>query len=601
MAVYAQASASVSPFAVFRNRNFALLWTAQLVSTIGSALTALAASILVYRETGSALSVSLMLMATAAPSIVLGLVAGVFVDRLDRKRIMMTADVIRALIVLVIPFLVPSNIAWLYVLVFLTSAVGQFFDPAQASVLPEVASDQELAAANSLMAISSFGATAVGFAASGLIAQFSIEWAFYLDALTFLFSAACIALVQVPKLPAQEEARVATIVRNLGNGIKFLTDTPVLRSILIIFPLMGISFGMSNALLLPFSQRALHASEFEYGLQEGLTSVGFVVGSLLMARVADRLREGQWATIGFLLMGMAQAVYSQLTSVPLAVLFVMISGFGNAPIVVARQLLVQRNTPREMRGRVASAFFVTRDISFLIGMSAAGLADVVGVREMFLVAALLVLVPGVFTLFLPGIGTPVGEWRKVLQLLRTAPTAPGLGAGRAVTLADIDLAAARFGALSALTPNDRRELASQARVIDAPPGTTILRVGEHSDAAYVILKGRAVAGLEENGQPRWLETMGEGDFFGEIAALSGQPRTANVIAQEQTRLLQIPAPALRHLMTYPAIREIVRSKYYERLARTNLSDLPRFAGFDQGTLRELRLETGDSNPAPAPA
>src|SRR4249920_3439374 len=89
-------NASSSTFSIFRNRNFSLLWTGQLVSTMGSALTSLAASIYIYRLTGSALSVGLMLMATAAPSLVVGLFAGVVVDRYDRKRIMIATDLIRA-------------------------------------------------------------------------------------------------------------------------------------------------------------------------------------------------------------------------------------------------------------------------------------------------------------------------------------------------------------------------------------------------------------------------------------------------------------------------------------------------------------------------
>src|SRR5512136_2911983 len=116
--------ASTSPFAVLRRRNFALIWTGQLVSTIGSALTSLAASIMVYRATGgSALSVGLMLMATAAPSLLVGLVAGVFVDRFDRRRIMIAADLVRAVLVFLIPFLANANIVWLYVVVMLSSAV----------------------------------------------------------------------------------------------------------------------------------------------------------------------------------------------------------------------------------------------------------------------------------------------------------------------------------------------------------------------------------------------------------------------------------------------------------------------------------------------
>lgn len=581
-------TARVSPFAVFRNRNFALLWSAQLVSTIGSALTSLAASILIYRVTGSALSVGLMLMATAAPSIVLGLFAGVFVDRYDRKRIMMIADLLRAALVVTIPFLVTNNIAWLYIIVLLTSCVGQFFEPAQASVLPEVASDEELAAANSLMAISSFGATAVGFAASGFLAQISIEWAFYLDALTFLFSALCIFLTRLPKLALDEQTNVSAVFRNMRGGFGFLFSSPILRSTILILPIMGISFGLGNSLLLPFATEALHADEFQYGVQESMTSLGFVAASLLMARVADRLPAGQWLTISFVTMGICQMVYSQLTWIPLAIFVVTLSGFANAPSAVARQLILQRNTPREMRGRVASAFFVTRDVAFLIGMAMVGLADIIGVRELFFVAGLMVLLPGILALFLPGLGQPAKQWKQIIQLLRAAPTAPGLRAPRAVRMDDLNTLAMRFSALATFSQADRRLLANTAKVYDASAGTTIVRFGEKSDAAYFILQGQAVAGVEQNGETRWLETMGPGDFFGEIAALSGEPRTANVIARENTTLIQVPANTLRRLMEYPALHQIVRLKFFERLSRTNLNDLPRFAGMDQATLRELR-------------
>src|SRR5512142_3068153 len=99
------ARVAVSPFSVFRNRNFSLMWSGQLVSTMGSALTSLAASIYVFRLTNSALSVGLMLMATAAPSLLVGLLAGVFVDRYDRKKIMIICDLIRGVLVLLIPLL----------------------------------------------------------------------------------------------------------------------------------------------------------------------------------------------------------------------------------------------------------------------------------------------------------------------------------------------------------------------------------------------------------------------------------------------------------------------------------------------------------------
>src|SRR5947209_10808971 len=125
-----------SAFSVFKKRNFTLLWSAQLVSTIGSSLTYLAAGILVFRVTGSALSVGLMLMATAGPTLVIGLIAGVFVDRYDRKKIMVASGLIRAGLVAGIGLLYQSGamagsgILLLYLVVALSSGVTQFFDPA---------------------------------------------------------------------------------------------------------------------------------------------------------------------------------------------------------------------------------------------------------------------------------------------------------------------------------------------------------------------------------------------------------------------------------------------------------------------------------------
>ncbi|HNB53294.1 MAG TPA: MFS transporter, partial [Anaerolineales bacterium] len=134
----------ISPFAVFRNPSFTRMWLAQLVSTIGDAFTMIAAGIYVFRLTNSTMQVGLMLMATAIPTMVIGMMAGVFVDRYDRKKIMVGADLLRAFLIFLIPILLPYNVAWLYVIVMLTSSIGTFFSPAFDSVLPEMASDEEL-------------------------------------------------------------------------------------------------------------------------------------------------------------------------------------------------------------------------------------------------------------------------------------------------------------------------------------------------------------------------------------------------------------------------------------------------------------------------
>jgi MFS transporter, DHA3 family, macrolide efflux protein len=581
-----------SPFSVFRRRNFSLMWSGQFVETVGCALTSLAASILVYRETdGSAFSVGLMLMASAAPSLLVGLVAGVFVDRYDRRRIMITADLLRAGLVLLIPFLVPLNIIWLYVVVLLTSSIGQFFDPAWESVLPEVAPDEELAAANSLMAISTFGSTAIGFAASGLIAaNYPIQYAFYLNAVAYLFSAGCISLIRVRKVEVTEGTSVAVVVSNLKSGLDYMVKNPVLRSLFLIAIPVAVSFGLANSLLLPFATRALQAGEFEYGLQEGLTSVGFVIGSLLMARYLERWREGQWMVVGLLGMGLAGLVYALLRSIPLAIGVQMVSGFLNAPYVIARRLLVQRNTETEVRGRVASAYFVSSNLFFLVGMGAAGLADLMDVRLLYLLGGLVTVGCGAWALVLPGIGQPAAEWRRALALLRT-PAVLSPGASRAVLPGDVDLLVGLLPSLGGLSRPERERIMTQGRILEVEPGARLITAGEASDNAYFILSGKAVAGISAGeGDYHSLSSMAAGDYFGEIGALTGAARTADVVAEEAMQLLQVPAAALRRLMAQPEFSQLVLGRMTERLARTSIRDLPRLTGVDPQSARELRTE-----------
>ena len=580
-----------SPLAVFRNRNFTLLWVGQVVETIGASLTSLAASILVYRLTGSAASVGLMLMASAAPTVLVGLLAGVFVDRYDRKRIMVVADLSRAVLVFLIPFLLRQNIAWLYIIVVLSAAVTQFFDPAHEAVLPEIATDEELAAANSLMAISSFGATAVGFAASGLIAsRLPIEWAFYLNAFAYVFSALMILAARIPALTVTVESGLAAIGRNLRAGARVLMDTAMLKSLFLVFAIVFVAFGLSNTLLLPFALEALGASEFEYGVQEAVTSIGFVVGSLWMASASDRLREGQWIALGLLGMGLAGIGYASMGSVAPAIAIIAISGFLNAPLSIARSLVVQRYTPREMRGRVNSAFFVCRDVLFLLGMAAAGLADLFPIRLVYLASALMTLVAGAWALVIPGLGQPAAEWKRALQLLRAAPAEAAPRVTRPATLADFDTLAALVPALGSLSADERQALLSSAAVIEAPAGTTVVRHGEEADEVYFVLAGKAVAGIAVEGGYRSLSSLVPGDFFGEIAALSGEPRTANVVTAEPTTLLTVPASILRGWMAHRTLRQLFLTTASERLSRTHTADWPRLAGMDQQSLRELRAE-----------
>jgi MFS family permease len=578
-----------SMFSVFRNRSFTRLWSGQLVSSMGSALTTLAASILVFRMTGSALSVGLMLMATSGPTILVGLIAGVFVDRFDRKRIMLASDLSRGILIALIPILARLNIAWLYILVACSSAITQFFDSAHASILPEVATEDELSAANALMAISSVGSTTVGFAAAGMLATGNtIDWAFYLDAISFGVSAILILFTLIPKLPVVENTSLRAIGQNLKAGLRTVVDMPILRSLFLVAIPIFLIFGLQNALFLPFIMKALQATEFEFGLQQAAEGVGIALGSLLMARLASRIHEGQWLAMSYLLMAVASIVYSFSTTVALAIFLVGLTGFVNAPSYIARQLVIQRATPREMRGRVNSAFFVVRDVMFVLGMALAGLADIMDLRLLFLFSSLALLAAGAAVLFLPGLGEIATEWKRTWKLLRGVEAAPRLGAGRAATIAEIEHFVRHLPELSGMSHEERLQLAAETLVVKAPGGEVVVYRGEASDSAYFILKGSVGVGVIKGADYDIANILREGDFFGEVAALMGVTRSANVITEEESEFLILPARVMRRLARqYPGLRRVFNAVITERLHRI---ELPRGTQLDQGLLRELRTE-----------
>lgn len=598
-AATAATPARISPTAVFKKRDFLLMWMAQLVSTAGSALTDLAAGIYVYERTGSALFVGMTLMATAVPSLIVGLIAGVFVDRFDRRKVMMASNIGQGLVVATIPFLLGADVTLLFVAILVNAGVKQFFDPAYEALIPELASDEELTAANAFLQIASFGSTAIGFAGAGLLAAIDIRLAFWIDAATFVFSAVCISVMRANgAVEAPEEpASVRLVIANLKLGVRAIATTPMLRSLFLLGAPVFFSFGLWNVLLLPMAIKVLGATEFEYGVQEGLTSVGFVVGSLFMARYAGRLPIGLWVFVGSVGMGVSGVLYGMAPTIWIGIVWVMVSGFFNSPSAVARQTLLQRNTPRELRGRVFSALFVMRDVIFLTGMAGAGLADYLDVRMLIVAASTILVVVGIVALVAPGVGRPAADWRRGLVALRASRT--GVGTVRPATVADFELLVGRLATFSRLSDAQRAAFMRDALVREVPEGARVITHGDKATAAYFVLEGEAAAGVPQpDGGYKGLSTMPAGDFFGEIGALTGSPRTADVVASMPSVLLEVPADALRAVIEVPEVNKLILSTLSERLLRTNQPDLPRLASMDQAALRELRTQAPTAEALP---
>ncbi len=383
-----------------------------------------------------------------------------------------------------------------------------------------------------------------------------------------------------------EDTSIRAIGRNLRSGLQTVLDTPILRSLFVIVVPIFLIFGLQNTLFLPFAIKTLGGTEFEFGLQQAAEAVGIALGSLLMARLADRIREGQWLVLSYLFMALAGVAYAFSRTMGIAIFLVGVSGFVNAPSFIGRQLVIQRATPRELRGRVNSAFFVVRDVMFVVGMSMAGLADFVSLRLLMFVSSLGMLAAGVAGLVMPGLGQPAAEWKRLLNLLLGIEAAPRLGVGSAATVDDITRFIGHRPELSGHEEKDRERLAAETRVVQAPGGKMVVYRGEVSDAAYFILSGSVGVGYIKNEEYVILAILREGDFFGEVAALTGSVRTANVITEEESEFLIIPSKVLRRLAEqFASLKDVFYTTIAERL---RVTDLPVGSKLDQGLLRELR-------------
>jgi hypothetical protein len=174
-------------------------------------------------------------------------------------------------------------------------------------------------------------------------------------------------------------------------------------------------------------------------------------------------------------MGLTGVLYGMSTSIVVAILLVTASGFFNAPSSISRRVLLQRATPRELRGRVFSAFAVVRDVTFLIGISLAGLADVVPIRILVIASSIVLVLVGLWTGIVPGIGRPAAEWRRAMSALRSASAAPAAPIRiRPATLADFDGLAGYLPALARLDAQQRAALVGAATIRDVPAGATIV-------------------------------------------------------------------------------------------------------------------------------
>jgi MFS family permease len=397
---------------------FAAYWVAQTISLFGDRLNQVALAVLVYDVTNSPLATGLVFLAATLPNIVLGPVAGTFVDRWEHKRVMIASDLIRAVLVVAIPFAAAANVYLVYPLVFIVTTVSLFFRPAKVAVLPRIVQPDDVMAASSASWTADTLADLAGFPIAGLFVAFlgsqatQLALAFFADSATYILSAVLLATITLAPMTRQaaDAARGAfrAFFDEVTEGWRFLrTRAPLMQNTLI-SALAQMTSGVTLGLTVVFARDALDGRFIPYpenfAAIETAIGIGNLVGGLAVGAIGLRLHKGWLVVGGFMVMGLSTIVLGLTSNVLIAVAAATVVGIANLVYVIPTQTIFIEQTPNELMGRVVAfrSSLVYGAMTFAMGISGV-LAESIPVGLVIAGFGALTALGGLIGAFLPAV------------------------------------------------------------------------------------------------------------------------------------------------------------------------------------------------------
>ena len=366
--------------------SFRLLALANFGSGIGTWLAFVALTVDVWDRTESGVWIAALLIADFLPVIAIGLLAGPLVDRLSRRRLMVASDLLRCLVFLVLPFAGSPQL-----IVGLAGVAGfatGFFRPAVYAGLPNLVEDRDLPSANALIQSIEALTTIIGPLIGGvLVAASGPDAAYWINAATFLFSAALV--VRIPRhLLQAARAASAGHWRDLRAGFSLITRSRALLTVLVSWNVGMLGNAGVNVAEVKLAKVSFDAGDFGFGLLVGSAGLGVALGSLSAGTWVERRGASGVYAVGLALMAVGIGSAAVAPSVWVATPAVAVSGAGNGIALVCNALFVQRGSPDALRGRVFTVLMSSNYAVFLVGMLVAGpLTDEFGARWVWGAAA----------------------------------------------------------------------------------------------------------------------------------------------------------------------------------------------------------------------
>ena len=367
--------------AVLRQRGFFLLWSGGVFSVVGDLFLFVALPFFVYARTGSALATGAMFMAETLPRLIFGSVAGVFVDRWDRKKTMVLSDLSRALILLPLLLVAAGGpLVLVYAVAFVEASVSMLFLPAKGATIPSLVAEDSLTAANSLNSLGEQVPALVGALLGGaLLGVVGLSGLILLDVATYLASAVLISLIRVPATPASEgdepeftpEVAVSAWANALEEWVGGLRLIGRDRSLAVLFAVMSVAFvgeGAATVLAIIFFRDVLGGGSTEFSYFWAAYGLGGLLGGLLLGWSSTHIEETRLFSLSLIANGILLIAIFNTHLLTAIVVLAVVSGMTVVGWLVTSQTLIQKWVADRYRGRAFGALETTQALTMLVGM-----------------------------------------------------------------------------------------------------------------------------------------------------------------------------------------------------------------------------------------
>lgn len=365
------------------NRNYRATWSGQIVSEIGDNFNNIAVFSLALANTGSGLVVAGILLSRGFLILPAGPVAGVLLDRFDRKRIMIASDLTRAAIALLFLFAIPAGRTWLlFLLSGLLMFASPFFTSGRAAILPSIATKDELHTANSLTQLTQWTTLTMGsFLGGASVSGFGYKIAFVFNALSFLFSAACVSRLHLEggfraERTVLAEDRVARPWHEYIEGLRYMKSSPLIIGIGLVAVGWATGGGAAQVLFSLFGEKVFNRGAAGIGVVWGCAGIGLICGALFANRAGRRMSFAAYkrtVSICYLIHGGSYVLFSQSPTFAWACWWIGVSRAAVAVSTVLNTSQLLRHVQNDYRGRVFSTVETWTWMTMIVSMGITGL------------------------------------------------------------------------------------------------------------------------------------------------------------------------------------------------------------------------------------